>query len=150
MNCSLDLVEAYLDEELDAAQHSEVEQRLATCQNCSETCARLRKQKADVKAAAPYYKPPPELQLSIREALWRIETDKAKPVSEAPWRWLAIAASLLLVVSVSWNLTRLPPRYYEAEVAENILSDHIRSLLGTHLADVPSSDSAHGKTLVRW
>jgi anti-sigma factor RsiW len=140
MNCSRDLVEAYIDDELDAAQHSVVEQHLATCQNCSETCARLRKQKADVKAAAPYYKLPAELHRSIREALRRVGTEKAKPVWEVPWRWLAIAASVLLVVSVSWNLTRLRPRSYEAEVAENVLSDHIRSLLGTHLVDVPSSD----------
>jgi anti-sigma factor RsiW len=140
MNCSRDLIEAYLDDELDAAQHSVVEQHLATCQNCSETWARLRKQKAGVKAAAPYYKPAPELQQSIREALRRVGTEKAKPVSEVPWRWLAIAASLLLVVSISWNLAQLRPRSSEAEVAENVLSDHIRSLLGTHLVDVPSSD----------
>jgi anti-sigma factor RsiW len=141
MNCSRDLIEAYLDDELDAAQHSAVEQHLATCPNCSEAYAGLRKQKASIRAAAPYYTPPPNLQQSVRDALRRAGTEKAKPpVSEVPWRWLAVAASLLLVVSVSWNVARLRPRSSEANVAENVLSDHIRSLLGTRLVDVPSSD----------
>ena len=55
MNCSQDLVEAYLDGELDAAQNAVVTQHLATCPYCSEAYARLRKLKASVKAAAPYY-----------------------------------------------------------------------------------------------
>jgi anti-sigma factor RsiW len=140
MNCSRDLIEAYLDDELDAAQHLTVEQHLATCPACSETYALVRKQKASIKAAAPYHNPPPGLEQSVREALRRVGTAKAKPVSQVPWRWLATAASLLLVVSVSWNLAQLRPRSSEAEVAENVFSDHIRSLLGTRLVDVPSSD----------
>ena len=140
MNCSRDLIEAYLDDELDAAQHSAVEQHLATCPNCTEAYARIRKQKAGIKAAAPYYKPPPNLQQSVRKALRRVETGKVKPASEVPWRWLTIAASLLLVASVSWNLAHLRPRSAETDVAESVLSDHIRSLIGTRLVDVPSSD----------
>ena len=140
MNCSRDLIEAYLDDELDAAQHSAIEQHLPTCANCSETYARLRKQKAIIRAAAPYYSPPPSLQQSVRNALRRSGRAKAKPVPEVPWRWLTIAASLLLVVSVSWNVAQLRPRSSEAQVADNVLSDHIRSLIGTRLVDVPSSD----------
>jgi anti-sigma factor RsiW len=140
MNCSRDLIEAYLDEELDAAQHSAVEQHLATCSDCSETYSGLRRQKASIRATAPYYTPPPNLRLSVRDALRRAAPEKSKPVSELPWRWLAVAASLLLVVSLSWNLAQLRSRSPEANVAENVLSDHIRSLLGTHLVDVPSSD----------
>jgi anti-sigma factor RsiW len=140
MNCSRDLIEAYVDNELDAAQHSAVEQHLATCPTCSETCVRLRMQTASIKAAAPYYKPPPDLQQSVRNALRRVASEKAKPLSEVPWRWLTIAASLLLAVSVSWNVAQFRPRSSEVAVAENVLSDHIRSLIGTRLVDVPSSD----------
>jgi len=140
MNCSRDLIEGYLDDELDAAQHSAIEQHLAACPNCSETCARLRKQKASIKAAAPYYNPPPNLQQSVHEALRRVETKKATQASEVPWRWLTIAASLLLVASVAWNLAQLRPRSFQTDLAENVLSDHIRSLIGTRLVDVPSSD----------
>jgi len=47
---------------------------------------------------------------------------------------------LLLVASVAWNLAQLRPRSFQTDLAENVLSDHIRSLIGTRLVDVPSSD----------
>ncbi len=141
MTCSLDLIEAYLDEELDAAQHAAMEQHVTSCPSCSEAYARLRKQKAGIKAAAPYYNAPAELRRSIRNDLRRVAAHSAKPAGvEVPWRWLAIAASLLLVVSVSLNVVQLRPRAVESDLAESVLSDHLRSLLASHLVDVASSD----------
>jgi len=84
---------------------------------------------------APYYEAPPGLERKIRRSLPR------QPSAPPAWRWLAIAASLLLGVSVTWNVaqfrSRLDP---EQLLADNVLSAHIRSLAGTHLLDVPSSD----------
>ena len=58
-----------------------------------------------------------------------------------PYRWLAIAASLLLFASVIWNIALLRSRVSPEELlAANIVSSHVRSLAGTHLLDVPSSD----------
>jgi anti-sigma factor RsiW len=140
MNCSRDLVEAYLDEELDATQQTALKQHLAVCPACSEVYARLRKQKADVKQAASYYIAPPMLQRSIGEALQRLSVAEAKPPRKAPWPGLAIAASLLLAISVSWNLLQLRQRSSPDDMAKNVLADHIRSLVGSRLVDVASSD----------
>jgi anti-sigma factor RsiW len=142
MNCSHELIEAYLDKELDAALHAEVEQHLAACQDCSEAYGRLRKQQAGIKAEAPYYSAPPALGRSVRDALRRMEkAEVRRPVSAIPWRSMAIAAGLLLAASVSWNVIQLRQRAAgEADLAGNVLTDHIRSLIGTHLVDVPSSD----------
>lgn len=140
MNCSQDLVEAYLDEELDATQQAALKQHLAICPACSEAYARLRKQKREVKEAASYYSAPPMLQRSIGEALQRLSAAEAKPPRKAPWRGLAIAASLLLAVSVSWNLLQLRPRSTADEMAQSVLAEHIRSLVGNRLVDVASSD----------
>jgi anti-sigma factor RsiW len=141
MNCSPQLVEAYLDEELDAAQHAAMERHLADCPDCSEAYARMRRLKAGIKAAAPYYKAPPNLEHSIRRALKHLATEEIKPaVREAPWRWLAVAASLLLIVSASVNLLQLWPRGGGDNLANSVLADHIRSLLGTGLVEVASSD----------
>jgi anti-sigma factor RsiW len=52
-----------------------------------------------------------------------------------------MAATILLAVSVFWNIrpsTRQTPE--NDLVAQNIPSDHIRSLIGTQFLDVPSSD----------
>jgi anti-sigma factor RsiW len=91
---------------------------------------------------APYYAAPAELERSVRDALRRAAPNEPRAeVRSVPWRWIAIAASILLVMSVSWNIRPLQRRTSENElVAQNIVSDHIRSLIGTHLLDVTSSD----------
>src|SRR5713226_5636000 len=142
MNCSRDLIEAYLDEELDPGPKTAVEEHLSNCGACAEAYSRFREQKASIRSAAPYYTAPPQLQQSVREALRRAAANETAAMRRnTPWRWIAIAASILLVISVLWNVRRPPPRTTENElVAQNILSSHIRSLIGTHLLDVPSSD----------
>ena len=139
MNCSLDLLEAYLDEELDAAQHSAVQEHLASCASCSDKYARLLRQKENIRRSAPYYNAPSGLRQSVRAVLRDAEKE-AGGRREPYWRWAAIAASILLVASVAWNIVQLRPRAMEDRIAENIFADHIRSLIGTHLMDVVSTD----------
>jgi anti-sigma factor RsiW len=142
MNCSRDLIEAYMDEELDPGLRAAVEEHLSNCPACSEAHSRFREQQASIRAIAPYYTAPAQLQQSVRAALQRAAANEAAvKARNTPWRWLAIAASILLAISVAWNVRRPQPRTVENDlVAQNILSDHIRSLIGTHLLDVPSSD----------
>lgn len=140
MTCSADLLEAYLDKELDAARQAAVEQHLTECANCSEIYARLSRQKAGIRAAAPYYNVPPALEASLRHEVRRLGAEAGKPERAMPWRWLAIAAALLLAVSLGWNLAQWRSRSGETEMAKTVLDDHIRSLLSTHLVEVESSD----------
>jgi anti-sigma factor RsiW len=64
----------------------------------------------------------------------------ARPAPQ-PWRWLAIAAAVLLVFSAAWNIALLRSRSDSTDlIAQNVLSSHVRSLMGTHLLDVPSAD----------
>jgi len=88
-----------------------------------------------VGAHARYYEAPAALEQKIRASLRR----EAAP--NMPWRWIAIAASILLAVSAVWNFTLLRSRVASRQLlAENVLSAHLRSLNGTHLLDVPSTD----------
>jgi anti-sigma factor RsiW len=137
MNCSHELIEGYLDGELDLKLYAEVEQHLAECEACSDLLFRLRKQKDEIKSFAPYYAAPAQLRHSIstalRETQWRGATN--------PWRWLAIAASLLLVASLAANLIVLRSRTTNQQsIAQTLIASHIRSLMGTHLLDVVSTD----------
>jgi anti-sigma factor RsiW len=141
VNCSPDLIEAYMDEEIDAAQRAALERHFATCEECATTYASLLKQKADLRAAAPYYAAPPEVHRSVRYALGRMVTEEARPPRpETPWRSLATAASVLLVISIGANFLQLRSRSAEANLSESVFADHIRSLLGPGLIDVASSD----------
>ncbi len=142
MNCSRELIEAYMDEELDPGLKAAVEDHLSTCQDCSEVLARLREQKAGIKLAAPYYSAPVAVERAVRDALRRAAADESGAKGrDTNWRWLAIAASVLLAVSVVWNVSRLRSGIAESDlVAQGVLTDHIRSLMGDHLLDVPSTD----------
>jgi len=130
MNCPRNLLEAWLDEELDAAELAAVERHVADCRDCAATMEQLRAQKAAIKAAAPYHRAPAALRNSIRAELRR-----SQPPSPGHWRALAIAASVLLALSIAWNLL-WPP----AHLVQSIIDNHMRSLLAAQLVEVPSSD----------
>jgi len=96
---------------------------LRSCQSCI------------MRTHARYYEAPPGLEQKIRR---QIRKENAAP---PPWRWMAIAASVLLVASLTWNISMLRTRVdAQQALASDIVSAHIRSLTGTHLLDVPSSD----------
>jgi anti-sigma factor RsiW len=142
MNCSRDLIEAYMDEELDPGLTASVEEHLSGCLSCSEVYSRFREQRAEIRSAAPYYTAPAQLERSIRDALRQAVANETRAAARnLPWRWLAIAASILLAISVSWNLRPSSKRTAEYDLlAQNIFAGHIRSLIGSHLLDVPSTD----------
>src|SRR5260370_28261621 len=111
MNCSSDLIEAYMDGELDPASKATVEEHLSTCQACLEAHARFRKQSASIRAAAPYYTAPAHLQQSVREALRRAAVnERPTAVRKTPLPWGAIAPTVLLPISPSSHF-RCPPRH---------------------------------------
>lgn len=87
-----------------------------------------------VRTHARYYEAPAGLDEKIRGRL----KEAAAPL---PWRWMAIAASVLLAASLAWNVSLLRSRVDPRQLlATDIVSAHVRSLTGTHLLDVPSSD----------
>jgi anti-sigma factor RsiW len=100
-----------------------LDQHLLSCPSCI------------LRTQGRYYEAPPGLEQKIRQSL---RHENSTPL---PWRWLAIAACLLLGASLAWNIvlfrSRIDP---QQQLAANVLSAHIRSLAGTHLLDVPSSD----------
>ena len=100
---------------------------LLTCQSCM------------IRTHAPYYEAPPGLEQKIVQKIR--QDQRQENAAPSSWRWLAIAASVLLIASVSWNLALLRSRVDARQLlAADVFSAHIRSLAGTHLLDVPSSD----------
>jgi anti-sigma factor RsiW len=91
-----------------------------------------------IGANAPYYEAPPGLERKIRQSL---ERETKEPSSWRDWRLAAIAASLLLIASLAANIQLFRARVPAQQLtADAVLSAHLRSLAGTHLLDVPSSD----------
>jgi len=138
MNCdsAKGLIEPYLDEELDAAETAHVREHLADCQACARRHTQYLEQREGIRREAPYYDAPAHLTGVIRGALRH--ADKS---GDRPERWVAVAATILLAASLAWNIAQFQSRSSSAGLtAQNVVSSHIRSLIGTHLLDVSSSD----------
>jgi anti-sigma factor RsiW len=140
MNCSDELIGGYLDRELDLSLHVALEQHIAVCEHCSEICAGLRTQKETIRSQAPYYRAPARLQRAIAEALRKnSEPERGGHRESFAWRWFAVAATVLLAASVTWNVAGFWYAQREA-IAQTLIASHIRSLMGNHLLDVASTD----------
>ncbi len=109
------------------------EQDAAALASHKETCLSCA-----IGANAPYYEAPPGLERRILQNLRR-ETAPSSWLRH--WRLAAIAASVLLLISLSANVELFRSRISTQQLtADAVLSAHVRSLAGTHLLDVPSSD----------
>lgn len=141
MNCSREWIEGYLDRELDLTLQAEVERHLADCSACSATYADLVRQRQRIQSQTPYYAAPPQLKRSILEAVANAAPGRAALGPSPAWRWGAIAASALLAASLAWNLSLLRSRQTDRDaLLQSLIASHVRSLIGTHLLDVASTD----------
>lgn len=142
MSCTSaeNLLEAYLDNELDAIQKAEVAAHLESCPSCATSIDRLSKLSAAIRQPALYYQVPPYLEARVLAALREDVRPEVRQRS-AFWNWAALAACLVLAAALSWTFLSLRARNSNREiVAQQVVSSHIRSLLGSHLLDVPSTD----------
>ena len=163
MNCkeATDLMDGYLDGELDALTSQKIEQHLRDCRKCAEAFEAHTALAHAVSQAAPYYKAPIELreqiQFSLREAIGMttsrgaagedlLAVRRPKPVRRGvffgmPWNWLALAAAIVLAAVIgSTLLPRLHQPGAEQFLATQLIASHVRSLMANHLTDVASSD----------
>ena len=139
MDCTLEhyLIEGYLDGELGFERTLEVEAHLASCASCAEEVQGWKSVREALQKPDLYYRAAPELERKIRKAL-----PAASGMGErVPWfsRWLwagggaALATAALLA---AFFVTRPASSIGDQELVES----HVRSLVGSHLMDVVSTD----------
>jgi len=163
VNCEeiKNLMDAYLDGELDPVTSQKVEQHLRECQKCEQAYEVETAMAHAIGQAAPYYKAPLELreriQASLREtigvtssqrateedplAVRRPEAARSAVFFDMPWNWLALAAAIVLGAIIgSTLLPRLQQSGSDQFLATQLIANHVRSLMADHLRDVVSSD----------
>jgi mycothiol system anti-sigma-R factor len=163
VNCEeiKNLMDAYLDGELDPITSQKVEQHLGDCPKCEQAYEVETAMARAISRAAPYYKAPPELreriQVSLREAIGvtisrgaaaedplpvrRPEEVRRGVFFDMPWNWLALAAAIVLAAVIASSL--LPKLWQPGAdqfLATQLIASHVRSLMADHLTDVASSD----------
>jgi anti-sigma factor RsiW len=135
-----DRIEAYADGELDLDGNLEVERHLATCATCTAKLESHRTLRSLLGGASLYHAAPVKLTARVRSAV-RKEA-KGSAVSLMPsWRWLAVAAPIVSLAVLAWALVIVSKMPSPGDLLrQEIVSAHVRSLMGTHLMDFPSSD----------
>jgi anti-sigma factor RsiW len=144
MSCSQfqNLIHGYLDGELDLAGSLEVEKHLPLCEGCMHTYQNQQAMRAAIREGSLYHPSPPQLRSRILSA---IVAESGSPMridrsSNVRW-WIGIAATIVIAAGLAWQLI---PRANESAglnaITQELVSDHIRSLLATHLMDVQSTD----------
>jgi anti-sigma factor RsiW len=165
MNCeeATNLMDGYLDRELDPITSQAIEQHLRECPKCDQSYKTHGSLIRAIDNATPYYKAPTELRERIQSSLRReiaersngtgsIRRDSrpliAKKRPESPsilfgtsWNWLALAAAIVFAAIIAWNvLPRLQRPSNDQFLATQLIASHVRSLMANHLTDVASSD----------
>ena len=142
MNCNLaqDVLHGYLDGELDAAGAAEFERHLEGCNVCVAELEAQEALRASLKRVQLYEKAPAGLRKKFHAPAKVMEMPERRRGAEA-WRWLAVAAALLLLAYGTW---RIAPGFVadgrETRLSAELVDEHIRSLQPGHLNDVVSTD----------
>ena len=142
MNCkgAQNLIDGYIDGELDPAGNLEVERHLEECALCSQGYQSHQALQRGISGGELRFKSPPDLQKRIQSSLRRAaRAETAHRVVSR--RWFSVAASMAAAALVVLTLVPLlKGRSADDLLAREVLASHVRSLMVNHLADVPSSD----------
>ena len=137
---------AYVDKELELTRQPDLEKHLAGCPSCQAAAEEINNFSSLIRMNIPVYKAPGELKAKIQASLRRESRPKLKWFSRVSLPLAYAAAVLLVSFAVPWTWRTLSPAKDQALVAQAI-SNHVRSLIAAHLADINSSDAHTVKAL---
>jgi anti-sigma factor RsiW len=138
------LLDAYVDGELDLVRSLELERHLESCAECQARAMQLKELQSAVQTYSPYFPVPAGLEKRIRAQVRVPAEGQPQTVPQKKllaWRLAAVAASIVVLAVFAAMFVATLRRPSEADtLAQQVVSSHIRSLMANHLADVPSSD----------
>ncbi|EIM24493.1 anti-sigma factor family protein [Microvirga lotononidis] len=136
------LLHGHLDGELDAANAFQVEDHLRACATCASEYQHLQELRAALREDRLRHRAPDALRARVLEALAPIPASPIAPTTARWWQHLwqkqrlgipvaAFAAGLAVALIV--------PRP-SPDLEQEIVSEHVRSLMVDHITDVTTSD----------
>ena len=142
MTCERALeVQAYADGELDAVAALAVEQHLETCAECRALYDGIVEMRAALKQDARYYRPAAAFVQRIQGNIAREDrtTRRRATLGSRPFWTGAFGGVAATALAASLALFVMLPSAQD-QLANDVASAHVRSLIGDHLIDVASSN----------
>jgi anti-sigma factor RsiW len=135
------VLHGYFDNELDALSAAEFERHMEQCFDCTVALESLKSLRSTLSSAQVYQKTPE----ALRKKVFADVGAAAKPIAIAParpnWQWLAVAATLLLLLYGTWRVVSASRTGDDqTTLAAAVIDAHLRSLQPGHLTDVISTD----------
>jgi anti-sigma factor RsiW len=128
------LLHAHFDGELDAINTESFEAHLKTCPGCASALAELQALRGRLAAPGLRTPAPEALRARIERAIAAEAAPPRRPAGVLPWTlsggFAALAATFAIVAMLPSQM----------QLADELVSDHVRSTLATHLVDVETSD----------
>lgn len=134
------LLQGYFDGELSDRRAAEFERHLGHCDHCATELVDLDWLSGRLQLTPIYELAPASLRRTINTHLRPIAPT---PTASQPllWQWLTAAAALLFIAFILWRVSpELRSDDYQAELADEIVEAHLRSLPPGRTTEIASND----------
>jgi anti-sigma factor RsiW len=139
-------VQAHFDREVDAVSAADIERHLEHCIECQALYQKLEQLRVGMRRELPEVETPAALRARVMRSLDREDAAAAtrpRHLSDALWRlrtfWAGAAAGLAAAsMAAALAFFLLVPR--TMPIADELVGDHVTSLLSSRLVDVISTD----------
>ena len=132
-------VQAYMDGELDAVAALAVERHLETCADCKALRDQIAEMRSAIKSEARYYRPPADFTERLRKKIGMDEKPEPTRFGAGSFWAGAVGGAAATALAASLALFIWLPSAQQ-QLADDVAAAHVRSLIGTHLIDVESSN----------
>jgi anti-sigma factor RsiW len=134
------LLQGYFDGELDLVRSLEFEDHLKTCPQCARELSEQQAIRQSLQGAKLYHRAPERLRARVLAAApGETQPKMIFMPHRSRWQWLTAAAAFILLIFLGARFIRNIAGE-RASLADEVVSNHIRSLQPGHLFDVQSSD----------